>query len=249
MQSALFFVGVDEAGRGPLAGPVVAAAVLLPTGGIAGLADSKTLSAKRRVALEIAIKRTARWAIATASVAEIDRLNILQASLLAMARAVTRLELQGGDPSTRLGALEILAEEEKSYGLPNLHELSNLNDSAILRESTPAPPPHFGDAAVEILVDGVHVPRWPYRARAVIKGDVHHSCISAASILAKQARDRIMVAADICYPGYGWSRNKGYGTVAHIAALQDLGVTPLHRYSFAPVRSAAAAQNQENQAV
>lgn len=176
-------IGVDEAGRGPLAGPVVAAAVLLCDGGIAGLDDSKKLSAKRRGALEIEIKARCRWAIGEASVAEIDSVNILQATLLAMTRAVEALGIE------------------------------------------PA----------EVLVDGNRLPRWRYSARAIVGGDALHPCISAASIIAKEYRDRLMTAAARDFPGFGWEKNMGYGTAQHLAALRQHGPTPLHRTSFAPV--------------
>ena len=178
--------GVDEAGRGPLAGPVVAAAVVLCDGGIAGLDDSKKLSFKRRTALEAEIKARCRWAIGEASVAEIDAMNILQATMLAMTRAVDALCI----------------------------------------------------VPIAVLVDGNRVPRWGYPARAIVGGDALHPCITAASIIAKQHRDRMMIAADDVHPGYGWCRNMGYGTAEHMAALRELGATPLHRRSFAPVAQA-----------
>ncbi len=174
--------GVDEAGRGPLAGPVIAAAVILE-GGIEGLDDSKRLSAKRRAALEAQIFERCRFGIGEASVEEIDQVNILQATFLAMTRAVEAL----------------------------------------------------GVTPKHILVDGNRLPRWPYSAEAIIGGDAIHPCISAASIIAKEHRDRIMVAADAVYPGYGWASNKGYGSAAHLAALARIGPSPLHRRSFAPV--------------
>lgn len=176
-------VGVDEAGRGPLAGPVVAAAVVLCEGGIQGLDDSKKLSAKRRAVLEAEIKAKCRWAVGMADVEEIDAINILQATMLAMARAVEALAV----------------------------------------------------VPLKVMVDGNRLPRWEYYAEAVIGGDAIHPCISAASIIAKEHRDRIMVAADADYPGYGWASNKGYGAAVHIEALRRLGPTPLHRKSFAPV--------------
>lgn len=183
-------IGVDEAGRGPLAGPVVAAAVLLCDRSISGLDDSKKLSARRRAALETQIKAACRWAIGEASVAEIDRLNILHATMLAMTRAVDALVAQlVGEPA-------------------------------------------------EVLVDGNRLPKWRYRARAIVGGDALEPCISAASIIAKVHRDHIMVAADHAYPCYGFRRNKGYGTAEHLAALRDIGATPLHRQSFAPVAQA-----------
>lgn len=175
--------GVDEAGRGPLAGPVVAAAVILCPDGLVGLADSKTLSFARRERLEALIREHCVFGIGMASVEEIDAINILQATMLAMTRAV-----------------EALGQE-----------------------------PH------EVLVDGNRLPRWGYRARAIVKGDALHPCISAASILAKQERDRLMRAAAAKHPHYGWDRNMGYGTAEHLAALRRHGPTPLHRRSFAPV--------------
>jgi ribonuclease HII len=179
----MLIVGVDEAGRGPLAGPVVAAAVLLCEGGIDGLDDSKKLTAKRRGELEVLIKARCRWGVGEASVAEIDRINILQATFLAMTRAVEAL---GFDPH-------------------------------------------------EVLVDGNRLPKWRYSARAIVGGDALHPCISAASIIAKEHRDRFMVAAARDYPGFGWDRNMGYGTPEHMAALRQHGPTPHHRASFAPV--------------
>jgi ribonuclease HII len=180
-------VGVDEAGRGPLAGPVVAAAVVLCEGGIAGLDDSKKLTAKRRAVLEAEILARCRWAVGISSVEEIDEINILQATMLAMTRAVDGLLIEPG----------------------------------------------------EVLVDGNRLPKWRYNARAIIGGDASQPCISAASIIAKEHRDRLMVTSDAQYPGYGWASNKGYGSAKHMAALDKLGVTPLHRRSFAPVARAS----------
>lgn len=181
--------GVDEAGRGPLAGPVVAAAVILCEEGIAGLDDSKKLSATRRAVLEAQILSQCRYGIGIASVEEIDSINILQATMLAMTRAVEAL----------CGAYDCRPEH--------------------------------------VLVDGNRLPKWTYPATAVIGGDAIHGCISAASILAKEARDRIMKAAAIDYPQYGWMSNKGYGSAVHMKALREHGPTPLHRRSFAPVRA------------
>lgn len=176
--------GIDEAGRGPLAGPVVAAAVILPDGhGIIGLDDSKELTAKKRGLLEIEILEKTLYNIALCDQSEIDSINILQATMLAMTRAAEGLSQK---------------------------------------------PDH-------ILVDGNRLPKWDYQAEAVIGGDAIHPCISAASILAKEYRDRMMIAAAEQYPEYGWERNKGYGTVEHMAALKKFGPTPLHRKSFAPV--------------
>ncbi len=179
--------GVDEAGRGPLAGPVFAAAVILgEVHGIAGLADSKTLSAARRDALAVQIRqRAVAWAVASASVEEIDALNILQATLLAMRRAVEAL----------------------------------------------ATPP------TEVLVDGLYCPKVVHPARAIVRGDSLIAEISAASILAKTARDAVMVTLHTQYPDYGFDRHKGYGTAEHLNALRAHGVSGAHRRTFAPVRS------------
>jgi len=179
--------GVDEAGRGPLAGPVFAAAVILgPAHNIVGLKDSKKLSAKQRDALAIQIRlHAAEWAVASASVEEIDTLNILQATLLAMARAVEGLTLQ------------------------------------------PA----------EVLVDGLHCPKIARPARAIVRGDSAVGEISAASILAKTARDAVMIELHAKYPEYGFDRHKGYPTAAHLTALRTYGVSAVHRRSFAPVQA------------
>jgi ribonuclease HII len=178
--------GVDEAGRGPLAGPVYAAAVILdPAQPIPGIADSKKLSPRTRERLQGEIRQRARaWAIASATVEEIDRLNILQASLLAMRRAVEGLAL-----------------------LPEL-----------------------------ALVDGNRCPALPCPARAVVKGDATVPAIAAASILAKTARDALMLELDARFPQYGLAQHKGYPTTAHLAALREHGVVEIHRRSFAPVR-------------
>ena len=186
--SGLLLAGVDEAGRGPLAGPVTAAAVILdPARPIPGLDDSKKLSEKKRDALEPLIReRALAFCVASASAAEIDEINILQATLLAMRRAVAGL----------------------------------------------------ATAAQAVVVDGNKVTDFGVPAEAVIGGDARVPAISAASILAKVARDREMVALDAQFPGYGFARHKGYGTAVHMAALVRLGPTPQHRRSFAPVAAA-----------
>lgn len=178
--------GCDEVGRGPLAGDVVAAAVILDLRNpIMGLADSKKLSEKKRETLSAEIKHKAKaWCIARANVAEIDELNILHASLLAMKRAVEGLSLA----------------------------------------------PDF------VYVDGNKLPQWDYASEAVIQGDSRVAEISAASILAKVARDTEMLSLDSQYPGYGLAKHKGYPTKAHLLALTELGVSAIHRRSFAPVK-------------
>jgi len=185
----MLIAGVDEAGRGPLAGPVVAAAVILDyRQPIAGLRDSKQLTAAARVRLAGEIRaRAVAWCIGSADVGEIDALNILQATLLAMRRAVEGLGV--------------------------------------------AP-----DAAE---IDGTHCPRLACAVRAIVKGDTTVPAISAASILAKTVRDALLVELDAAHPGYGFARNKGYGTPEHLAALDRLGPSPVHRRSFAPVAQSA----------
>ena len=180
--------GVDEAGRGPLAGPVVAAAVILdPAAPIAGLDDSKRLSPRSRADLAREIReRAASWAVARVDVDVIDAINILQATMQAMREAVGRL-----DPAPR-----------------------------------------------QVLVDGDRCPDLPCPVRAVVGGDATVAAIGAASILAKVARDREMIEMDRRYPEYGFARHKGYGTQAHRDALLRLGPSPIHRLSFAPVKSA-----------
>lgn len=184
--------GVDEAGRGPLAGGVFAAAVILDPGRrIRGLADSKVLTAERREELAARIReRAIAWAVASAGVEEIDAINILQASLAAMARAVAQLAVR-----------------------PD-----------------------------EVVVDGLHVPRMTITCtlRAIVRGDASVPAISAASILAKTARDAEMRLLDERYPGYGFARHKGYCTVEHLERLRALGPCAIHRRSFAPVREAYA---------
>ncbi len=184
--------GVDEAGRGPLAGPVVAAAVILPLEPlIQGLNDSKKLSSAQRDTLEAEIYQHAvAWGLGWASPAEIDAVNILQATFLAMRRALQGLKV----------------------------------------------------APAQVLVDGNRLPpqeglgfiaSW----EAVVRGDSREAAIAAASILAKTARDRYMQGAEQMYPGYGFAVHKGYGTARHMSALRRLGVTPLHRRTFEPVKS------------
>ncbi|MFQ6547010.1 ribonuclease HII [Aestuariibius sp. 2305UL40-4] len=179
--------GVDEVGRGPLAGPVVAAAVVLdPTCIPEGLNDSKALTARRREALCDAVQAAHAVGIGQASVEEIDALNILQASHLAMVRAIAAL---------------------------------------------PSAPDH-------LLIDGNRLPAdLPCAAETIVKGDARSLSIAAASIVAKVWRDRLMVDLAQQCPGYGWERNAGYGSKEHRDAIQNLGITPFHRRSFAPVRN------------
>lgn len=177
--------GVDEVGRGPLAGPVVAAAVILPEGfRLAGLADSKRLSPRRREALAAVLRAEATgWALGSASAAEIDQLNIHHATLLAMRRAV--------------------------LALPSMPD--------------------------ELLVDGRFTPDGPWHATAVVRGDATVPAISAASIIAKVARDSLLAELHARYPVYGFDHHAGYPTVAHLQALEQYGPCPEHRQSFGPV--------------
>ncbi len=181
--------GIDEAGRGPWAGPVVAAAVILPARGRPkGLKDSKLLSPEARAALAAALRDCAEIGLGLATPEEIDALNILKATHLAMQRAFAAL-------------------------------------------------PRAPAAA---LIDGDSAPPLSCAVECIIDGDVHVACISAASIIAKVERDRMMAAYCADFPGYGFSRHKGYGTPEHQAALAALGPSPLHRMSFKPVKAALA---------
>ena len=189
--------GVDEAGRGPWAGPVTAAAVILdPNAPIAGLTDSKKISEKKRFALEPEIKqKAAYWCVAHAQPDEIDTLNIREATFVAMQRAIAGLGVTPG----------------------------------------------------RILIDGNALPKdLPAPGEAIIKGDLKEPAISAASILAKTERDRLMVEYDAAYPQFGFAGHKGYGTAAHADALQRLGPCPIHRTSFAPVRRAMLSETLTN---
>ncbi|GAA5098023.1 ribonuclease HII [Wohlfahrtiimonas larvae] len=189
-QDIVLIAGVDEAGRGPLCGDVYAAAVILDNHhGIEGLTDSKKISEKKRYIIAEEIKKKAKaWCIASASVEEIDQLNILQATFLAMKRAVDGLSIQ-----------------------PQL-----------------------------IRVDGNQNPKFPahFQCETIVKGDLLHEEISAASILAKTARDLSMIELDKQYPDYGFAKHKGYGTKVHMEAIQTLGVLDVHRRSFSPIQKA-----------
>ena len=185
-------VGVDEAGRGPLAGPVVASAVVLCKPHPPGLDDSKKLSAKRRAVLDEAVQARCAWAVGVVEPEGIDRLNVFGATMLAMTLAVAQLAQAMGRP-------------------PDM-----------------------------VLVDGNLTPAgrcdgWCWPARAIVGGDASEPAISAASIVAKEWRDRLMIAAAREHPHYGWHRNKGYGTAEHLAALKEHGPCAHHRRSFAPV--------------
>ena len=177
-------IGVDEVGRGPLAGPVISAAIVLNKEKIPeGINDSKKLSKKKREVINEELISQHKFAIGIASVEEIDKINILQASLLAMKRAVLNLNIK---PQT-------------------------------------------------ILVDGNKLPDLEYNMYPIIKGDSKSISIAAASIIAKVDRDKLMQDLSLQYPGYYWEKNSGYGTKQHLLALNNLGVTPIHRKSFAPI--------------
>lgn len=188
-------IGVDEAGRGPLAGPVVAAAVVMGEGIPLGVADSKKLSAKRRAVLDKQLRASCQWAVTVVEADEIDQLNIFQATMEAMTRCVRDLVKSVGSK-------------------PEI-----------------------------VLIDGNQTPErrceeWCWSARAIVGGDGIEPAISAASIIAKEWRDRLMIEAAQKHPHYGWERNKGYGTKEHMEALRKHGASPLHRQSFAPVPQA-----------
>jgi ribonuclease HII len=187
----MLIAGVDEAGRGPLAGPVVAAAVILdPKRRVRGLRDSKVMTPEQREEVAIDIRaRAIAWAVALSDVGEIDAMNILRATLLAMRRAVEALAIQ----------------------------------------------------PIEALVDGDHCPQLVCPVYAIVKGDRDVPAISAASIIAKTARDAMLIALDRDYPMYGFARHKGYGTPEHLAALDLHGPCPHHRKTFAPVLQASFA--------
>ncbi|MEQ8772230.1 MAG: ribonuclease HII [Erythrobacter sp.] len=189
-------IGVDEAGRGPLAGPVVAAAVVLCEPIPTGLDDSKKLVPARRAELDLVIREKCRWAVAVVEPEEIDRINIFMATMEAITRCVAELCAALGSPPR------------------------------------------------DVLVDGNMTPHgrcegWRWPARALVGGDAIEPCISAASIVAKEWRDRLMIEAARVHPAYGWERNKGYATAEHREALRLNGPSPLHRRSFAPVAQAA----------
>lgn len=196
MSDIVLVCGVDEAGRGPLAGPVSAAAVILdPSCPIAGLADSKKLSEKQRDHLAPLIReRALAWAVAFAEVEEIDQLNILQATLLAMQRAVLALKVR----------------------------------------------------PQQVLVDGLYCPRTGIPSQAIVKGDSTVASISAASILAKTARDALMLQLHERYPQYGFDAHKGYPTAVHLAALRCYGVSAVHRKTFKPVRQLSVINQGES---
>jgi ribonuclease HII len=193
--SHLLVAGVDEAGRGPLAGPVVAAAVVLCKPRPAGIDDSKKLTAERRAVADERIRRRCAFGIGVVGVEEIDRLNIFRATMLAMTLAMQHL-------------CEALAVD-----------------------------------CAEVLVDGNLTPQgrvqeWRWKARPIVGGDALEPAISAASIVAKEHRDRIMREHHLAHPHYNWASNKGYSTPDHLKALREHGPCPLHRKSFAPVAQA-----------
>lgn len=210
-------IGVDEAGRGPLAGPVVAAAVLLPdlTPDI-GLNDSKKLTPERRFELAEWIKTHALYSVQLQPPEVIDRINILRASLLAMANAVDAIDEMLGHE----GGLEIPCE-----GLDH-------------GEPMAGPDKQGGPRVNPVYVDGNQMPPQinPKRVHLEVKGDGRYLAIAAASILAKTERDRLMVAYALTYPEYGFERNFGYPTPDHLAALNRWGPCPIHRKTFGPVR-------------
>lgn len=200
-RETILVCGVDEAGRGPLAGPVVAGAVILGPTRIAGLRDSKQLSAAKREELAAVIREDCLcWALGVGSVAEVDEFNIRRATMFAMQRAVDGV---------------VVCPDEVQVD--------------------------------EVLVDGNFVPDLPYPARAIVGGDRQVAEIMAAAILAKTARDAMMLELDARYPQYGFARHKGYGVPEHLRALEKWGPCPAHRRSFAPVRAAAKTEQPDGE--
>ena len=196
--------GVDEAGRGPLAGSVYAAAVILDVNNpIIGLADSKKLSEKKRDFLSVEIKsKSLAWAIASASCQEIDEINILQASLLAMKRAIEAMQ----------------TKMNMAFDTGEMAKFDYISDHILVQ------------------VDGNKCPKINLPCEAIIKGDSKVQAISAASILAKVARDAELYQLDKQYPQYGFAKHKGYPTAYHLSMLQIHGITAIHRLSYAPVK-------------
>ncbi len=203
-------IGVDEVGRGPLAGPVVAAAVMIAAAQYGldlwhQVNDSKTIKAAKREYLFDLIITQSTYGLGVASVDEIDEINILNASFLAMKRAISALLQSSGYPQPP--------------------------ESSQIHHTPPSFPPY-------ILIDGKLKPKdWDWPSTAIIKGDSKSVSIAAASILAKVTRDRMMANLAADYPAYGWCQNAGYGTAAHLKAITEHGITPHHRRSFAPIRN------------
>ena len=238
-------VGIDEVGRGPLAGPVVAcAAVLKAPDALMTLNDSKKLSRPKREAMFESVKDACVcYAIASASVAEIDRMNILEADFLAMRRALQALGLPGVNEKAPEIPIEVKGSFADVLGLPQQFKQTQFGQtspqsasSALLESASSALPDSASSAPILIAVDGnLKIRGIPQDMQvAIVKGDGHVASISAASILAKVFRDRYMDGLEKKYPGYGFDKHAGYGTKAHLDAIRRLGQTPEHRQSFHP---------------
>lgn len=218
-----YVIGIDEAGRGPLAGPVVAAAVIIPKN-LPGIGDSKKITneGRRKELYHEIIKSTGvKWAVAVVDAGRIDEINILQASLEAMRMAADALVESQRDRDQSCRHLEATIRHKGCYVTTNSPDFDEL---------VPAQDCYA-------LVDGNRLPtNMPVESEAMVRGDAREYCIAAASILAKVTRDDLMRAYDKEFPGYGLAQHKGYPTAAHVAAVMKNGPTPIHRRTFAPIK-------------
>jgi len=232
----ILVMGIDEAGRGPIAGPVVAAAVYCSED-ITGVTDSKTLTkeAEREILYEKICKSPyARWAIAVVDAKRIDDINILQATLEAMRNASRALVVR---PNSQESGGQVIMDEA-SAGINGCYVVCQFNDANGIPISTTSKiDPGVKDEEFYALVDGNRVPQdMPCESEAIVKGDGKEFCIAAASILAKVTRDRIMHEYDVLYPKWLLSKHKGYPTALHFAKVREHGASPIHRRSFAPLK-------------
>jgi ribonuclease HII len=229
MTSLRFVMGIDEAGRGPLAGPVVAAAAIVPVN-IAGIVDSKKITkeaTREQLYDEIVSSPGVRWAAAVVDAPRIDEINILQATLLAMRMAAAAVMAE--EPIDRIDTACV--SKAGCYVVCGQMNLSEKFDFATERRQA------LGSDAVYALIDGNRIPKdMPCQAEFIIKGDGKEFSIAAASIIAKVTRDRLMNAYDKLYPAFGLQQHKGYGTAKHMAAIHKFGASPIHRLTFAPLK-------------
>jgi ribonuclease HII len=229
MTSLRFVMGIDEAGRGPLAGPVVAAAAIVPVN-IAGIVDSKKITkeaSREQLYDEIVSSPGVRWAAAIVDAPRIDEINILQATLLAMRMAAAAVMAE--EPEDRIDAACV--SKAGCYVVCGQMNLSEKFDFETERRQA------LGSDAVYALIDGNRLPKdMPCQAESIVKGDSKEFSIAAASIIAKVTRDRLMNTYDKLYPAFGLQQHKGYGTAKHMAAIRKFGASPIHRLTFAPLK-------------